>query len=408
MTKPTLDVTVAFGGTATAVGLFVLGSSLLGGTDVLGGDIAVSVAADVRQVSFSRGRTAQIFEAIDAGTGVVELNNHDRQYDPLHTGGDHYGAFNPGRAVAITANGLPIFTGRVADWNINYETSGQALASLQFEDGLAILGRQQFDEWTATASQTAGTRLTDVLNRSDVAWPGGTRNLESGVSTLQGDLVTWGSNVLNYCQLVAESDVGTLFISRDGILTFYDRHHSAGGTAAVTFADDGSGVGFQGVQIAFGSETYYTRVSVDREGGIAQTVAVGDESDGIRSLAVTGLLLESDTDSLRMATFLANTYSTGEPRVSAIEVMLDDELMTTDEMTSVLTLDIGSLVAVTFTPRGVGDPVSQTLVVQGISHDITPETHVVRLALGVFVNRYPFILGDAVYGVLSGPGVLTF
>lgn len=407
--KPSLNVTVDFGGEATGAGYFVLGASLLDGVDVLGGIIAESIAVDVRQMSFSRGRTAQIFDSIDAGTGVVSLNNHGRQYDPLHVSGPHYGSFNPGRRVTVTANGIPIFVGYVSDWDINYEVSGQATADLKFEDALAVLGRQQFDAWTATAGQTAGPRLTSILNRSEVAWPGGTRSIETGVSTLQGDVVSWGSSVLNYCQLVARSDLGAFFAARDGVLTFYDRSHNAGATPAVAFTDTmWTGIPFSGIGISFGSETYFTRVSVDREGGIAQTVEVGSALDGIRSMAVTGLLLTSDLDSLRMATYLAQTYSTGEPRVSSLEVMVDDALMSTDQVSALLRLDVGSLVSVTFTPRGIGSAIVQVCVVQGISHDVTPETHVVVLALGALANRSAFILNDPVMGVLNGPGVLAF
>lgn len=397
MAQPTTTVEVFFGNSATGDGLFQLNSSLLDGADVLGGDLGTDVTADVNSVSFRRGRPSQLFEVIDPATGTVQLNNELRTYDPMYSAGTHYGFIKPGLRAVVTSNGITVFDAKVADWNLDYQVSGRSTAMMELEDALAVLGRQEFDEWTTTASQTGGPRLADVLNRDEVGWSGGARDLDTGVSVLQDDLVTWGSNVLNYCQLVAQSDLGQFFASRDGLITFRDRHSNLGSTPSAEFADDGTGIAFQSVASTFGAEVYFTRVIVDRENGIAQAATVASAAeDGVRSLTITGVLQDSDTQALDMAVFLATVYSAGDTRLSMVRVALDDRLLSLAQITQVLQLDINSLVQVTFTPNGVGDPIVQSCVVQGIDHDITPDSHWVTLWLSKYDQSNPFILDESV------------
>ena len=410
MAAPTTTVTVYFGETATGSGIFQLNSSLLDGTAVLGGDLGTDITGDANSISFRRGRPSQLFEVIDAATGSVQLNNEARTYDPLYAAGTYYGKIKPGLRVTVTSNGITTFEAKAADWNLDYQVSGRSIAILELEDALAVLGRQEFNEWTTTASQTGGTRYTDVLNRPEVAWTGGARSLDTGISVLQADLVTWGSNVLNYCQLVAQSDLGYFFASRDGLITFRDRHANIGSVAAVAFADDGTGILFQGVASAFGAEVYYTKVIVDRATGIAQSYTTASATtDGIRSLLISGTLQDTDAQAADMATFLANVYSTGDTRISMLRIALDDTILTAAQITQVLQLDITSLVSVKFTPNAVGAAISQTCVVQGIDHDIVSSVeHWVTLWLTKLDQTNPFILDDPTYGLLDGTTTLTF
>ena len=405
-TIPETRVTVYFGNVTVGDGIFQLGHSLLGGDDVLGGDLGTDITEYVNSISFRRGRPSQLFDVIDPGTGTVELDNDLRTFDPLYAAGDHYGNIKPGLRVTVSSNGVTVFECKVADWNLSYQIGGPYLASMELEDALAVLGRQEFDEWTTTAAQTAGERLTDVLNRAEVGWPGGARDIDDGVSTLQDDLVTWGSNVLNYCQLVNQTDLGYFFASRDGQITFRDRHSNISTTPAAVFADDGTGIVFQGVASTFGSEVYFTRVVVDREGGIGQAVTTtAAETEGVRSLTLTGLLQDSDSQALDMALFLANVYSTGDTRVSMVRVALDDRVLTAAQITQVLQLELNTLVSVVYTPNGIGDPIEQDCVVQGLDHDITPDMHWVTVWLTKFEHTNVFVLGES---LLGGTDVLTF
>lgn len=205
----------------------------------------VDVTADVTSVSIQRGSDSLLFPDAVAGTATVTLNNDAscslgaRTYDPMNTVSPFYGNIIPGRRVDILAGGVTVFTGRIQDWNFSYDVSGRSIATMQCADGMAALARQEFDAWTATASQLPGARISAVLDRAEVQWPGA-RALDTGVSTLKGDAVSFGTNVLNYLNQVAKSDVGLLFIAKDGVLTFKDRHAALNATASTAFGRDGA------------------------------------------------------------------------------------------------------------------------------------------------------------------------
>jgi hypothetical protein len=204
---------------------------------------------------------------------------------------------------------------------------------------------------------------------------------------LQSDAVSWGSNVLNYCQLIARSNLGYLFAAANGVLTFKSRNQLLPTPAAVTFADDGTGIPYGGISASVGSDRLRARVSVDREGGTAQTSTVADPAQWIidygplRSLSIPGLLLNSDTQSDYLADELLALYS--EPVYRISEIAVDITSLSTGDQDDVLALDILSRVDVTFTPDGVGDPITQELVIQGIRHTIGVDRHVITFSFQV-------------------------
>jgi hypothetical protein len=186
---------------------------------------------------------------------------------------------------------------------------------------------------------------------------------------LQGDNVSWGSSVLNYIQLVTRSDLGRFYADRSGVVTFRDRLDPINVGASVTFADDGTGVPFQGIAVEYGSELLYNRVGIDREGGTLQTVtdAASQALYGASSLSERGLLLNSDTQSLAMANYLLGIYA--EPELRVAELVVELSPLTGTQQAGVLGIDIASVIAVTWTPNGVGAAMERACIVEGIAHD---------------------------------------
>lgn len=435
MSAPTPQVVAYFDLSATGGAFLTLDSTQDKGkldnvAAILAGNISTDVTSLVNRVGISRGRPSQVFADIPAGIATVQFNNEDRAFDPTFEGlplvdsdgnpltdedgetlyslppSDYMGNILPGKRFDIRAGGVTIYSGIVEDWNFDYEVSGRSVAFAELGDALAQLARAEFDAWTATAAQTAGPRITAALDRSEVNFTAN-RSIDTGVSTLQGDSVTWGSNVLNYLQLVTRSDLGYLYAARDNVVTFRDRHANLNATAAVTFSDDGTGVPFSAIEANYGAERLFNRVGIDREGGTLQTAsdATAQTAYGPRSLTQSGLLLDSDTQSLAMANYLLGIYSQPELRVSSLSVGL--AALTSAQQASVLALDITSLVSVTFTPNGLGAAVERTCIVEGISHDITPDSHFVTLHLGDADRRSVLQLDDTVFGRLDA-NVLAF
>lgn len=408
---PTPDISIsAHFDAASADGLFILGDSLLGDTDVLGGDLPTEIGdfLDARRpITINRGRNGPL-DPFTPGTCSIPIDDQDRTFDSLNASSPYAGSLVPGKRITITAEGVTIYDGRARRWAHSYRQNAASATSLLCDDALGSLGRRAFAaDWTATA-QLAGTRIGAVLDLPEVAF-GANRDLDTGVNTLQADAVTAQSNVLTYLQLVARSDLGRLFARRTGQLAFVDRASIA--TAPIlTFTDDGTGVDMERIERDDDLDTLITRVTVDRAAGTAQTVTNSTAEatyDLVNTLRMSGLLLGSDLDSTSMANYLLGIYGQPEPRITEIEVnvtLIADGTL----RGQVLALELGDVVSATFTPLGIGDPVERLCIVERVRHTITSTTHLMTVGLSSADNRMPFILGDAVYGVLGGPGVLAY
>jgi hypothetical protein len=434
MSPPEPTITVWFGIEYDSGDLFTLNDTTKGVLDsvtyTLAGDVGTQVDTDAYGLSVSRGRSRELDE-FEAGTCRVSLRNFDRTFDPysavyltddngviltdddgiylIAEGSTLSEYITPGKRVTIAIYGQTIFDGTIADWNLRYEPGGGADADFSAVDALGTLARKEFDEWTTTGGETAGPRITAILNRGEVNFPF-TRNIGTGVSTLQADTVTWGSNVLNYLQLVTKSDNGRTYASRSNVLTFRDRHSTIGTTPTVAFADDGSGIPFTDANLAVGSELLFNRIGVDREGGILQTSsdATSQGLYGVRTLNYGGLLMDSDAQSEDMADFMLGFYKDPTARVGSLTINVSG-LDTEAERADVCRLDIGDVVSVRFQPLGMYGVIEQMSVVEGVDHSMSyAGPHIITLHLSPVSQTGVFILDDEVSGVLDTGGFIAY
>ena len=412
MSVPTPIVGAKFG--VANDGEFIVGDAVRGvvGSDYVIGTGYSTVSEHVEMVTITRGRWAQLTDVFDAADASVTFANYSRELDPTYPSSPFYGRTVPGAAFRVQAQAdgyapRSLVTGVVDGWDFAYDTTGRSVAIARGTDALGMLGGDEFDAWTSYGT-TAAQKLTDACNRPEVAWPSWLRDFDGGEEALQSDAVSWGSNVLNYMQLIARSEIGYLFATGDGVLTFRDRRVAVGVSPAVAFGGD-SGVPIHTIAAKYG-ETLYSRVGVDREGGTNQTVEVADldawkERYGApRSLRLPDLLLASDAQSEALAEYLLSLYDS--PRYQISEIGVELAALTAAQQDAVLALEIGDVVSAEFTPNDTGDPIVQTVVVQGIAHQMVPSSHVVRLSL--IAAPFPwFRVGDPVYGVV-GVGVIGF
>jgi hypothetical protein len=320
---PTPTITLFLGVPFDGGNLFTIEDPVNGRIEtggVIAGDIGTDFSAEAYDIQISRGRsfeldsTAQAQPTSRSGT-ITATGTRSTRRRPIT------GCSPPVPKFTCRIYGQRLYTGYSDDWVNTYTIAGEAVGSFPCIDGLGIMARQEFDLWTTTAGQTAGPRLTSILNRTEVAWPGGARSIDAGVTPLQGDNVTWGSNVLNYVQLVALSDFGNAFVDRNGVFTFNDREALAEPTATLTFADNGTGIPFADAPLTAAGYRFRTQVSVDGSGTkqTASAVTVGSSS-AIRRTSLTGLLMSADSDALALAQWLLSIYSAPIPRVQMITV----------------------------------------------------------------------------------------
>lgn len=401
---PTEKVEIGFDLTATGGPFLTLDDPVAGKLDdpewVLAGTIFYDITSDVRGISIRRGKSNYI-DNISAGEVVVELNNRERSYDPTYAAGPYYGQIIPKRAVRVSSNGVIEFSGLVDDWNLEYQPNGEAIATFVASDGFVYLNNQTLNAGTATVQQS-GARVNAILDDPTVLWPTELRDIDTGVHQLGADVISDNTNALSYLQLVEQSEGGRLFISKDGYVTFRDQSVTVGTGTIVELSDNGTGIPYQNMVVVYGSEQLYNEVVL--ESAITNTQVLAIDSDsisqyGIFNLTQSGLLTNSNTQLAEYASTLVKRFSEPEYRFDSVQVRLNDLSLATQN--SVLDLEIGDVVKITFTPSSIPPAIEKYAEIIRINHevDITGE-HLVTFGFST-VDYVGWLLGTEAFGRLD-------
>lgn len=369
----------------------------------LGGQIFYDVTDKVKSIAIRRGKNRQLDE-YDAGLANVVFDNNDRTFDPEYAASPYFGQIIPKRAIRISSGGNRIFTGVVDDFNLDYAPGGNSEASAASSDAFTLFNTQTLPAGTATP-QKSGDRLNAILDLPDVSWSTQDRDIAEGLTDFGADVFAEDSNVLEYLRTISRSEPGNLFIGKNGHVVFTDRNN-APTSGAVTLADDGTGIPYQGMKVVYGSELLFNEVVIGS--ALAGTVIAQDLGSireyGVLNLTQTGLLM-SDPDFVQnLALFYATKYSTPEYRFESVEVVVD-ELSNADQQ-SILNLEIGDFVTIKFTPNGIAPAIEKVAEVIRIDNDITPQAHVVSLGFAT-LDYFLLVLDDLQFGKLD-QGALAF
>jgi hypothetical protein len=409
MPRPDTRVRIAFDLAAGGAGnFFTLDDPVKGELDnatfKLAGDILEDVTAEVEKVTIRRGRSREL-ERYQAGAATVDLDNSQRKYDPAAgTAITPYGAsMRPRKAVSISSAGLPIFNGVVADWDLDYRLDGDHVASVKATDGFVFLAQQEIEPHTASTATTGG-RIAAILDRPEIDWPAGKREIDTGIATLQADAIGGTANprpvnALRYLQRVDEAEQGALYIGANGSLVFRDRA-SLQILTTTKFADDGSGIEFSSIDASYGSEELRNRITITRENGGTVT-AIGTASVaeyGAIDYEIRDSLLADDTQAQTLADTILARYEEPLLRVDGLEVILNR--LSDAQVLEVLQLELGALVQVLYTPSGIGDPIDQFVRLDQIEHTIDAATHRVKLSFSQ--GEAPALVLDSLtFGILD-------
>jgi len=402
MPLPVTTVEVGFDLSGLGGPFFTLDDSVQGVLDnteyTLGGTLFYDITQDVRSLSTRRGKSREL-DRFTAGLASVQLNNFARNYDPLNAQSPFFGQIVPRRDFRITTNGTPVFYGYVEDWSLQYDISGESVATAEIADAFNILSEQALEARTNTA-QLTGARINTILDSAEVNWPAAQRSIDTGAQLLQNDAIEAGTNALEYQQLVSQSEPGALFVAADGDFAFRDRTNSPSSSAVVVFSDDGVGVPFVSAQVIYGSELLFNRIIVSRlNGGTAIADDTASQSAyGIVALEAPGLLLPDDPTVASFASFLLTQYAEPEYRFEALRVALHD--LNDTSLEQVLGLEVGDTGRIKFTPNGVGTQIDKFAAVIGISHAVSQSSHFVTFNFQT-LDFASFVLDDSEFGILG-------
>jgi hypothetical protein len=409
MSLPTIQVLVGFQQTADFATPFQLDIDPYGklNTGTLGGVQMLDVSSMVKSIGITRGRNRDT-EQFNAGTASVAFYDPNRDLDPLNEDSPYYPWVGPRMPIEVYANGLPIYAGTITDWDLNYSftTQGNVMTAL-CADNFTVLANMTFAEW-APIEQRSGARITASLARPEISYQGA-RSLATGQSTLGGTPggggaydVDQGTNVLSYLQRVAASEGGFLFMDHANVLTFVDRSQNINPSAVAAFTEDGSGIAYSSLVNQFGDELLFNSIQMQSPAGNVQTATDPESIARYQASQYSKLdLLNSTTaEVLNLANAFLATHQNPILRFTGVSLQL--AAYDVNDQNDVLALDLVDVVTVQKS-YDVGSPasVTESLIVSGIQHAITPGSHTVSLTFEHTDSRAYFTLDDALLGRLD-------
>jgi len=414
MSQPILQVLVGFQTTANFGQPFQLDDAVFGllDTGTLGGIQFADLTTMVQSVNITRGRSRQLQE-FNAGTATVSFWNKGRELDPLNTASPYWNTdanmtgIVPRLPIQILANGIPIYSGLIQDWNVDYDLGNNDIVYATCADDFTVLASNILADHTVTA-QLSGARIDTVLNYSEVLYQGprqiGTGSSTFGATATSAEFsIEEGTNLLNYLQLVATSEQGYLYIAADGTLTFKGRTEVLNPQPDAVFIGDSiNGVPYQTLMNEFGDELLYNVIVTESPAGGPFTAS---ESTSIaqyqaQTYSLTNLLNSTASEVEALGQYLLGKYKQPVFRFTG----LSTQLLALDETKQniCLNLDLTDICNVV-KHFAVGSPssVDQSLIVSGINHSITPGSHIISYTFESTDRNQYLTFDNAIFGVLD-------
>ena len=403
---PTVEIRLGIGASFGPV--FQIGDPVHGrlGENVLGTEAVevVDISNQVQQIAIRHGRD-RVFEEALPGSATVIFQDFTGDWNPANESGPYYGQIKPMRQIQISTEydgtGYYLFSGYITSWDYSWrdQSADYAIVTVQCLDGFRLLQLANIDEVAGAATNDLpGERIGYILD--EVSWPDVQRLIYEGDTLLQDD-PGGARSTLQAIQNVAASDLGAFFMEHNGDAAYYSRSKLAQLAAdpnPYQFADDGTGIQYQEIDINYDETELYNSVTFERLGGQPQTVEDPDSIDEyfLRSLSRTGLMMKDNFDAYDRASAVLAARKEVRLRVDSIGLDLSSD---SNRVEPALSLEIGDPIIVTKSMAG-GTTLTVRTTIQGHSHDITPDRWITR-----FSTAYPlstaFILGSTEFGILG-------
>lgn len=397
---------------------FILGDPVKGklGTGQLAdADDSVDVSQIAIQASIRRGRN-RILDRFESGTAILVLRDDNGDWNPDNPNGAYYGKILPLRKIYIFAdyNGVryPLFYGFIMSYTTQF-TKGvdeYAKVTLQCTDGFRLLNNQVFTTLAgAAAGDTTGTRINQLLDQAQ--WPSSQRSIDTGDTTCQADPGTANRNYLDALQLIGDkTEYGALYLDKTGNVVFTSRTNLGKKVANpnTVYADDGTGIYYQNIDLQQDDILVVNDVTVQRLGGTAQNVTDTTSINtyfrhaGVRQ----DILVQTDAEALNQAKMLLATRKDSTLRISGLSLNLFDPGQDA-KIIAGLNSEIFDSIQVTKSMPG-NTTIVKELLIQGVNHDMTKRSFDTKIITAEPIIK-SFVLNDSQEGVLDGTnGLLSY
>jgi hypothetical protein len=372
------------------------------------------ITTQVTGIRAFRGKK-NVLDSIAPGTMTITAIDPARAFDPFNEASVYYDTtddtpgLSPLRQIRLSRNGEFLFKGRVVDFAYDYGTAltkNLPTVVITCADDLFLLSNTFLSAFTPS-EELSSARVSTILDRPEVSYPAGTRDIQTGTTTLGAYAISEGTSVTSYLRGISDdAEAGRVFVSRTGDLTFDARLGSTLSGPTVEFNDDGTDTPYSGLSIDFSTDQVINRATVQRVGGTAQTDSDATSITLYQTQAVskTGSFLSSDAQALTLAEYLLAP----DPEARFSDVQVNFAALTTNQKNAVAILEIGDTVQITRNFAS-GSPASITseLAVEGVEHTIDPrQGHRMRIYTSPTTLVYELILDDAEFGTIDSSNVL--
>jgi hypothetical protein len=365
-----------------------------------------------KSISVNRGRR-EIGDQFSAGTMTFSLDDNlaGGILNPLYSSSpfvDPAGQFTlaPLRRVSFgrydsTNTFVELFAGQIVNYDYSYELGGNNTVTVYCADDFYLLAQTSLAEFNVS-EELSSARLSAVLDLPEVAYPAGSRNINTGTQTLGGAsayTIAEGTNVKAYIDQIQTAEQGRIFMARNGVLNFDPRVGNTISGSVADFHDDGTQIPYNNLAITYNADQIVNRASVQHLGATSPQVADDLASQAkylIQTVSITDSLLHNDAAAATLASYLL----VGEPDPTFTGVQTDYLMLTTGQRETLALVDIGDTITITNTIAG--GEVAQELSVEGVEHRLDfVNGHRVTYFTAPTVIVYEFVLDDPIYGKLD-------
>lgn len=380
----TISVKINLSGGASFGNPFILGTSQLGFAELASSvPVIVDVSTSTLNISTRRGRNL-LQDNYESGSATIRVVDPDGDFNPQNTASPYYGLLQPLRKIQASAiysgTTYGLFGGYITEYRYTYPT-GQETGYVTFicYDAFRLMYNSNVTTVTGgTAGQTTAQRVQSILTM--IAWPPAFTSIGTGATTCVADPGTTRT-VLEAIQTAEFTEQGAFYIDENGVATFKGRQYVYDAQAASpTVFNQTGGISYAGITFALDDKTIVNKATVTRIGGTAQTYsdATSIAQYFTRSITATDMLMQTDPVALSLATAYVDSRKETSIRIETITL----DLMTPSYsagITAALSLDFFNTVDITNEQPG-GSTIQKKLQVQGIAHNITPNTWSTTLA----------------------------
>jgi hypothetical protein len=380
----TISVKINLSGGASFGPPLILGTGKLGESELVASlPVIVDVSAQTLNISTRRGRNL-LQDNYESGSATIKVVDPDGDWNPQNTSSPYYGLLQPLRKIQASAiysgTTYGLFGGYITEYRYTYPT-GQETGYVTFicYDAFRLMYNSNVTTVTGgTAGQTTAQRVQSILTM--IAWPPAFTSIGTGATTCVADPGTTRT-VLEAIQTAEFTEQGAFYIDENGVATFKGRQYVYDAQAASpTVFNQTGGISYAGITFALDDKTIVNKATVTRIGGTAQTYsdATSIAQYFTRSITATDMLMQTDPVALSLATAYVTSRKETSIRIETITL----DLMTPSYsagITAALSLDFFNTVDITNEQPG-GSTIQKKLQVQGIAHNITPNTWSTTLA----------------------------